>query len=377
MRRTCASTPTLASSSPQTLVFGAVIVGCLSTGICGGLLRAGVVLPDAISGPWLGRAAASHAFLMICAFMGTVIAIERAVALKHRAAFAAPLSSALAGVGVLAGFATAAAWLAVFAAAAFVAVNALIAVRQRAAHTALLLVAAIAWLIGNVGWASIGSAHAAVPWWFAFLVLTIAAERLEMTRLMPRRPGASAALYVVLGSLLGGCALFAVSPVWGGLVYGASLIALAGWLLCFDVARRTVFGSGLSRYMAVCLLLGYFWLAIAGVSWAATALGLPLMDAALHALALGFVFSMMLGHAPVIVPALTGIRLRFGAAFYLPLALLHASLAVRLLLPTVDVGFFAAGAAGNALALVLFAMTLAASAMAWRFRPATLRNKAQ
>jgi hypothetical protein len=51
---------------------------------------------------------------------------------------------------------------------------------------------------------------------------------------------------------------------------------------------------------------------------------------ALHALGLGFTFSMVIGHAPVIVPALAGVRLRFGAWFYAPLLLLHASLACRL-----------------------------------------------
>jgi hypothetical protein len=40
--------------------------------------------------------------------------------------------------------------------------------------------------------------------------------------------------------------------------------------------------AGLSRYMAVCLLLGYAWLAIAGLAWMATAAGLPLRDTALH-----------------------------------------------------------------------------------------------
>jgi hypothetical protein len=40
--------------------------------------------------------------------------------------------------------------------------------------------------------------------------------------------------------------------------------------------------------MAVCLLLGYAWLFVAGIAWTATSLGLPLRDAALHGLGLGF-----------------------------------------------------------------------------------------
>jgi hypothetical protein len=78
--------------------------------------------------------------------------------------------------------------------------------------------------------------------------------------------------------------------------------------------------------MAVCLLIGYAWLFAAGSPGPRPSLGAPLRDAALHGLVLGFLFSMMLGHAPVILPAVVGLKLRYGVLFYLPLSLLHASL---------------------------------------------------
>ena len=40
----------------------------------------------------------------------------------------------------------------------------------------------------------------------------------------------------------------------------AALLGLAIWLMAFDIARRTIAASGLSRYMAACLLAGYAWL---------------------------------------------------------------------------------------------------------------------
>lgn len=347
------------------------IAALLLTGIVGGLLRAGVAVPA--DGAWAGRAVVAHAFLMIGGFIGTVIGIERAVAVKHRLAFAAPVASALAGALMLAGWPVPAAWLGVLAAAAFVAVNVAVVSRQRADHTALLLVGAAAWLVGNLLQAVGARPDLAVPWWFAFLVLTIAAERLEMTRLMRRRRGAATALHACLVALLAGAALSAPMPRWGGLLYGLALAALAAWLVVFDIARRTVASHGLSRYMAICLLLGYAWLAIAGLGWAATALGHPARDLALHALGLGFVFSMMLGHAPVILPALARVKLQFGAFFYLPLALLHGSLAVRLFGGPGDAGLLAAGALANAGAIAVFALTMLGAALAWRLRhpPAT------
>ena len=112
---------------------------------------------------------------------------------------------------------------------------------------------------------------------------------------------------------------------------------------------------------------GYAWLAVAGAAWIATALGLPLRDVALHALGLGFIFSMMMGHAPVILPAVARVKLQFGGFFYVPLAALHASLAVRLLWGAAD---FAAraGATFNAAAIALFAATVVGAAVAWRIK---------
>jgi len=248
--------------------------------------------------------------------------------------------------------------------------------RQRAAHTALLLTGAAAWLVGNLLHALGAHPAAVVPWWFSFLVLTIAAERLEMTRLMRRRQGAGAALYFCLGLMLAGSAAFALSPVWGGWLYGLSLAGLAVWLVSFDIARRTVATHGLSRYMAVCLLLGYAWLAISGLAWIATSVGYSFRDVALHALGLGFIFSMMLGHAPVIVPALTKVKLLFGWFFYVPLAVLHTSLVVRLFVGPFDFRLLSAGAAGNATAIAAFAAVMAASAVAWRLKhPASSKTR--
>jgi hypothetical protein len=365
MRRPSKSFPT--SFTAGRSIFIPLVALSLAMGVGGGLVRAGISVPESLAGQWLGPAVQFHAFLMISAFMGTVIGIERAVAAKKLWAFAAPLASGLAGLCLVTGQQGMAGLLAVLAALVFVGVNVLVAVRQPAPHTYLLLLGAVAWLLGNLGFASVGTPHATVPWWFAFPVLTIAAERLEMTRLMRRRPGASAALYVALAALCASCLLFYLSPVWGGVFYGAALTALSLWLLCFDIARRTVSADGLSRYMAICLLAGYFWLGIAGVAWCATALGLPLMDAAIHALALGFVFSMMLAHAPVILPAVARVKVQYSWAFYVPLAMLHSSLAVRLLLrhTSFDTSL-SVGAAGNALAIVLFIGTIAASAIAWR-----------
>jgi hypothetical protein len=258
------------------------------------------------------------------------------------------------------------AWLLVIAALAFAVVNGVVVRRQFAAHTLLLLAAAAAWAVGNLLFAlGIGRA-APLPWWFAFLVMTIAAERLEMTRLMRHGPEAGITLAATLLLLLGGAIWFVRSPALGGLLFGGALTSLALWLAWFDIARRTLRARGLSRYMAVSLLGGYGWLAFAGLAWIGMAFGLHLRDAALHALGLGFIVSMLMGHAPVILPAIARIKLRFSPWFYLPLLALHLSLLLRLGAGSVDFSMRALGAVGNAAAIALFAMTTVVAAFAWR-----------
>jgi hypothetical protein len=305
---------------------------------------------------------------MMCGFLGTVVSIERAVAAKRRFAWATPLACGLAALALLRGADAVAGWLLAAAGAVFMAVNILLLHRQRASHTGLLLVSAAAWFVGNVLFALGANAVAVLPWWFAFLVMTIAAERLEMTRLMRRRPGAQPALLAILAVLVLGAAGSSLSAAVGGVLFGLSLVALALWLFAFDIARRTVRAEGLSRYMAVCLLGGYAWLAVGGVAWAATALGMPARDIALHALGLGFVASMIMGHAPVILPGGDPHQGAVRAAFYVPLAALHLSLALRLAAGSFDFGWRLHGAVGNALALALFALTMAGAAIAWRRR---------
>jgi hypothetical protein len=50
---------------------------------------------------------------------------------------------------------------------------------------------------------------------------------------------------------------------------------------------------------------------------------------ALHAILIGFVLSMVFGHALIILPAVARLRVRYGSPLYGPLILLHMSLVLR------------------------------------------------
>ncbi|MFT4172759.1 MAG: hypothetical protein QM639_09390 [Rhodocyclaceae bacterium] len=328
-------------------------VAALVCGVLSGLARLGWAVP-----PWAAFLAAQHGALMIGGFFGTLIGLERAVALARGWPYAAPAASGLAALVLIGqGGDTVAALLMSFAAAVMAAACGTVWWRERAAHLATLAAGALAWLAGSLVWAHSGIVATATPLWAAFLILTIAGERLELSRLMPTPRGARR-VFALIAALLCVAALMAVVTPWGLRLFALALSALAVWLWRYDIARRTVRGSGLTRYMAVCLLSGYAWLMVAGMLGVAGAFapGAPLRDAALHALLLGFVFSMVFGHAPVIVPALTRCRFAWHTGLYLPLLLLHLTLGVRVWAGLA--GQFAwrtwSGAA-NTLALIVFA----------------------
>ena len=114
---------------------------------------------------------------------------------------------------------------------------------------------------------------------------------------------------------------------------GTGLLTVALGLLAFDIASRNVHRDGLPRFIALCLLTGYVWLGVAGILGIGGGfeLGHLWRDSTLHAVGLGFVFSMVLGHAPIIFPAVARVTIPYHISFYLPLLALHATLLLRVL----------------------------------------------
>ena len=79
-------------------------------------------------------------------------------------------------------------------------------------------------------------------------------------------------------------------------------------------------------------MIGYLWLGLAGLIWMTNG---PLAsgrayDAVVHSIFLGFTMGMILGHAPIILPAVLRARLDWTTWFWLPAFLLEASLLARI-----------------------------------------------
>ncbi len=301
----------------------------LLAGVWGGLVRLPLNLPlPAHNANWL----TFHGPLMVCGFLGTVIGLERAVGLQGWWAYPAPLLTGLGAVLLMAGAMGRVPVMLITAGSIwFWAVTLWVVRLQRAAFTVVMSAGALAWAVGNVLWRADWPINRVAPWWIAFLALTIVGERLDLSRFQKPSKWSSPLLQAALCLFSGGVILTAVRQVPGEAVTGLGLVALAGWLGRFDIARRTVRQPGLPRFMAACLLAGYVWLAVAGilmVAYSPLESGLR-YDAVLHSFFLGFVFSMIFGHAPVIFPAVLMLQPAFRTRFYTHVVLLHAAVLFR------------------------------------------------
>jgi hypothetical protein len=349
------------------LACGLLAVINLLGGMGGGLGRLGVPGPR-------GAALAYHGMLMVCGFFGTVISLERAAALKRRWALCVPLLAGAGGVAVLAG-APLEAGLALWCAAA----AGLVGLYLWAGFTrawswplSLEMLGAACWCLGSAIWWQGSAAHRALPAWMAFLALTIAAERRELmgfVKLSAVARGwfAFAALLLPAASVLSLVDVDGLLPQWSWvdtpmLLFWIGCALLALWLLAHDFAPRQWRAPEWRGFTAQSLTLGYVWLGVAallgiGGRWAFAVSNGP----AWHALLLGFVFSMVFGHAAVILPALARLTPVYTPWVRLPMWLLSASLALRIAGAGLrSSGLLAAAGIGHALAIVLFAGLLAA-----------------
>jgi hypothetical protein len=310
-------------------LLAAALVALLA-GLWAGLLRLGIDLP-----PLRPDLASLHGPLLVLGFLGTQIGLERAVALRRRPPwpYLAPIGAAAGSTWLLVGLPTTVGQVlmalgGIGLCAVFLAVHRM----DPTAHNTVMGLGGAAWAAGAIVWLVDDQVVRAVPFLAAFLVLTIVGERLELSRMRRPTPLARTTLLVAIALFACGVAVTLPDRGLGVRLAGAGMLAQAAWLARYDVARRTIRMAGVTRYMAVALLAGYCWLGVAGVLWLhyGSLLGFgPTYDAMLHTVFLGFVFSMVFAHAPVIVPAVLGVALPYRRAMYAPLVLLHVGLVLR------------------------------------------------
>ncbi len=303
-------------------------VGLLLHGLAAGALRAG--------GPALIGAeqfAHWHGPIMVCGFLGVVISLERATALKVWFGWAAPLLTGIGmGLFIVADYGPTGA-LIVLAGSLFHSLNqGLVLARQPNAANTIMLLGALIWVTANLLLLADYTVPQLVLLWMSFLLFTIIGERIELSRVLVPNALTQALLLIALLQLLVASAVALWDYSIGFRIYGLGLILAAIWAWHRDLAFRNYRLPGLSGYVAKALICGWAWCLLAGVLmlvFAGPSAG-PLYDALLHAIFVGFIFSMIFGHAPIIFPGILGINIPYRPILYLPLGALQLFMLLRI-----------------------------------------------
>lgn len=301
-----------------------LVLFSLIIGILGGWMRLGWIPVN------LPAAASNHGLLMTGGFLGSLIALERSMVMKHRLWLLVPFISGFSVILFLSGNVQGGMYALVFAAAGLSLVLYLQAAKHKIDNQWILFLGGLLWLIGNILVLKTGLIAAATPWWIGFILFTICGERLEMTKFLPHPKWAKPLFYALMALFLIGINISFHGP--GRLGMGIASIGMALWLMKFDMAKISMRKSGQHKYIGTGLMVGYFWFLFFGIILCFIPHHANFYDLFLHSFFLGFAFSMIWAHAPIILPAVLNVK----AELYHPILwigwwLFQLSLAVRII----------------------------------------------
>ncbi len=324
-------------------------------GLTIGLMRMNVLWIDvlAFSLPF-------HGAVMVNAFLGTLIGLERAVAIKRWWTWLAPVVSAIAYIILLANgnlMLAGVGW--VISGIALMVVNFHAWKQLPSQATLLMKLGAVAWVIGNATLVINNSVTEAVPWWIAFLLLTVIGERLDLNKVRPFRAYVPKLLSFLIWVYIGTLLLTFLASVSGIIAQGLIIVLIALWLLRYDMARLLIRQKGLSQFIGFTLLIGYVWLVLFGILLTLKPFVYVPPDTLWHTFFLGFVFSMIFAHGPVVFPAIIGRNFSFSRLLYFPVVIFQFGLLLRFVGALFSITtLWHVGAVLSAVAIVGFLLTV-------------------
>lgn len=281
------------------LLLPLVLLGLLG-GIAGGWIKLGSpILPIPESG-------INHGLLMVGGFLGTLISIERAMVMKKKAWLFIPFLSGISTIFFLIGQDQVGIIALLTGSLGLSVIMQVQVIRHTHFHSILLYLGAVCWFIGNFFAWHFGLIAAGSSWWIGFLLFTIVGERLELSQFLPVPSWSKKAL----GALLGLFFIGLILPFHGtgNEVMGVAVLLISVWLLIFDMAKVAAKKKAQFRYIGIGLRVGYLWLGAQGLILLLMESHPLFYDLVLHTFFLGFTFSMIWAHAPIIFPTIFGIR---------------------------------------------------------------------
>jgi hypothetical protein len=303
-----------------------IILALLSllSGFWMGLVRIGFNLPTL-------SAIAHHGAIMVGGFLGTLISLEKIIPLKNRILYGIPACSGLSVVFFYFDLPFTAILLLLIASIALSVIFLWYYLQQPSIVYAFMLAGGICWALGNLLLLLKQFYPLAYPWWMCFALFIIAAERLELMKFLPVAKKQKLLFAFLISLIVVGVALSFHGV--GRMISGAAIAGAAIWLMRFDLIGVTINKKGLTQFVAISLAMAYAALLLSGVLFLGINSQLLGYDIVVHSFFIGFVFSMIFAHGPIILPGVLGITTKpFNKTLYFWLLLLHASWILRVVM---------------------------------------------
>ena len=298
------------------------IVLTLITAVWSGWIRIGLSLP-------FTAVAAQHGSLMINGFLASLIFLERAVTFKSKLVLFLPFINALSLIAVAAGWYNIAQIIHTICSFGFMLMCAWFIYKHKELYYYVFFAGAFCLLTANIILLKTALYPSAIIWWMQFLLFTIVAERLELSRFLPLSPSRRLMLMTFLGLVL--ISAFIPFHLYGNFVLALALSATAFWLLKYDMAFKSIKAKRQHRYSGSSLITGYVWRIITSVLLIVEKNLSFGYDAVLHSFFIGFVFSMIFSHAPIILPAVARLPIKIYRPYlYVWFIILQLSLILRI-----------------------------------------------
>ena len=299
------------------LAFASMIVGLLA-----GLNRIGWNMPS------FNVVMPEHGAIMVGGFLGTLITLEKIIPLKKQFLYAIPLLSSLSVVSFLLKMPAPGYILLITASAGLVIIFFWYLIKNPGLIYAMMLGGAACWLVGNILLLNSNFYPVALPWWMAFVLCIITSERIELMKFLPVPDRNKYFLAFLLLLFVITCTQSFHGP--GSVILGVILALVSIWLLRHDLIGVTIRKKGLTRFVAVGLLTGYFSLLLASLFLLLFNIQPLYYDIIVHLFFIGFVFSMIFAHGPIILPGILGVSVKpYSRLLYLWLGMIHVSLIIR------------------------------------------------
>ncbi|GAB4448371.1 MAG: hypothetical protein OHK0036_03760 [Bacteroidia bacterium] len=290
-----------------------------------------------------------HFLLMTGSFFGTLITLERAVTLHKKLLHSIPFINGLSLIFFLFKYIDEGIIFLMLGGCIMIMMYLYFYFQHKNFENVLFIISALAYFIGFCYYYIERNLVPTIRWIEIFFLLTIVAERLELSRFLNvSKFKKQMLLLFILFSLLSSFTINHLTNI----LFGISILCISIWLILYDVAKINIRKNEPHKFRGWALMLGYYWLFIHGLTFILDFIN---YDLQIHSFFLGFIMNMIFAHITIILPAIFKITYQINhKIYYFIWIIFQLILLIRFAIYTLNPINFGIIALINTIAVILF-----------------------